>query len=116
MGIKSWRKGGTHDFAKWQVSDQVADISELKVGDILFADCNQFDALNLCRVNAKGSIANNVYASFIDPYDSSRGRQGLSLGPESDFCIWDFEIQRSSFGNKFFKAVREVEIKDSQSN
>ncbi|MDK9702512.1 MAG: hypothetical protein OEL20_05185 [Sulfuritalea sp.] len=104
MGITSWRTHGTEDFGDWAVGEHIANIAQLQVGDILFKDSAQFNALNLCRVTRiNEEMGNRAYATFINPRNPSEGRIGA--GPEPEFCIWDFELPECAFGNRFLRAV-----------
>lgn len=100
------RKGGTSDFGPWQIGEQVTDVSQIEVGDILFSDSVQFDALNLCRVVRKNTqFGDRVYATFVNPFNTLQGRAGGMQ--EDDFCIWDVEMAGNNpYGNRFMRAIK----------
>ena len=102
-GIPVVKANGTKNFADWQMNGQVSTLDEIEVGDVLFKDSAQFDALNLCTVTKKDPLRGNVYARFINPANPSTGRPGC--GKETEFCIWDFELSNDVFQNRFIKAV-----------
>lgn len=114
MTFKSWRKGGTSDFADWRPGLQVSCIQEVSVGDILFFDCEQFNALNLCRITAKDAERGICYATHCNPYNVLEGRNGGSS--EREYAIWHHEFPQNSFGNRFLKASRELAATPEKKN
>lgn len=101
--VKSWRSGGTSNFANWYLGNRVTRIDELKVGDVLFDDSNQFDALNLCCITSIKPERNICYAVFCNPYNINEKR----VAGDHEFAIWDFDLSEGHFGNKYFRALKE---------
>jgi hypothetical protein len=99
--LKSWRKGGTSDFGNWRPGVQVTHINMIAAGNILFQDCEQFDALNLCRVTNVDYTRQICYAKFVNPFNTQEGRIGG--GEEHEFAIWEHELTRGQ--RKYFAAV-----------
>lgn len=104
MKLKSWRAHGTHDFADWIHGERVTRIEDVNVGDVLFNDSEQFQALNLCVVTRKDADRGIAYATLCSPEDPTKGRPGGA--PEPEFAIWNHEFEKSHFGNRFLRASR----------
>ena len=86
--FKQWNGRGWGHFIP---SVRVNNPSEVKVGDLVCLESEQFKARNLARVTRtkfadKGA---RFYARFVDPKAPSD-----FMGNE--FCLWDFEIKGST--------------------
>lgn len=107
FGIPELRAGGTKNFADWQMDGLARNLDQIKVGDFLFKDSVQFDALNLCEVTKVDGERRSFYARFVNPSNPEFGRNGIVYSAkEPEFCVWESELLNSSFGNRFLKAVR----------
>jgi hypothetical protein len=87
----SWRKGGTTTFGDWRQGEEVTSLERLKIGDVLWIDSQQFDAINLAQITGRSKFDadNCIHARFVDPNDVRAPRAGSN--PEG-FAIWAFEL------------------------
>jgi hypothetical protein len=104
MRIKSWRKYGTHDFADWQPGKQVLSVSELKLGDVLFSDSEECDALNMCKVHTVKKERGLVYVKYCNPFNTDQPR----LADDHDFVIWDFDLPSDIHEGRYFFAEKQT--------
>jgi hypothetical protein len=72
--------------------EEITSIGQLRVGDLLADFSPQFNALNLMKVLEIVEDGSRVYGIFVDPADTGRAR----LPGDDKFCLWSFEIGRSS--------------------
>lgn len=83
--FKPWRRHGTDDFADWTPGRPITDIAELKVGDIVFIDSAQHEALNLAKVLRSSTDETPAILRMVNPCDTSETRRFAS--PEG-FAKW----------------------------
>lgn len=104
--FKSWREGGTTDFGSWRPGAAIESLGDLKVGDVLFADSEQFNALNLAEVTGFSSITPDIaYGRFVDPEDVTR----LRIGADPSGFAWHsgIDLKPNPDGRpKLLRAVR----------
>lgn len=100
------RKGGSGS-GPYIRGKRITRISQLRPGDILIGDSNQFDATNVVRVmelpkgySSPGYGEDHVYTEFRDPGDIRRSRQGGTML----MCLWHWELKV----NDYYKAVSEA--------
>jgi len=102
--IKSWRKGGTKEFGTWVLGERVRDIKDVKVGDILLFESQQFDALNMLRVDEfpgpAATVGTRVYGVFVNPLDVSQKR----APNDGTICVWNHEFESDNrFADRYFR-------------